>query len=423
MTKNYYESPSEFPKEWKDVKVNDITLDHKQGFYTNQSYSSKGIKLVRITDLLNPKLSYKTMPFLDLDNATIKQFKVLAGDFLIARSGAIGRYGVATEDVPCVFASYIIRFRFDSSRIDNYFFGYLYDSNAVAGQLLRLKHGATNININAQNIKSIRIPLPPLPEQKKIVGVLSFVDDAIRLVDLTIERTERLKKGLMQKLLTEGIGHMEFKETKIGKIPKTWKVGRIGNFTKELGSGLTPRGGSSTYLDSGVPFIRSQNVLMNRLDQSDIAFISHKTHKDMDRSKVLPGDVLLNITGASIGRVTTVPEYIKEANVNQHVCRIRLTEEFVPKFVNYYLSSHSGQRQIMSFQAGATRQGLNYKQVRSILVPLTSNQEQQDIVKILASTDNNLQLENKRREKLERIKKRLMNDLLTGKRRVGVNDA
>jgi len=191
----------EISKEWQVAKTKEITLEHKQGFYTNQSYSTTGIRLVRITDLLNPRLSYETMPYLDVDKKTVEQFGVSVGDFLIARSGAIGRYGIVTEDVPCVFGSYIIRFRFDPSRVDNRFFGYLYESNYMVGQLLRLKHGATNININAENIKSIKIPLPPLLEQQEIVEILSIVDRKLELERKEKAKVERVKRGLMDLLL------------------------------------------------------------------------------------------------------------------------------------------------------------------------------------------------------------------------------
>lgn len=146
------------PKEWSIVTLGDITIEHKQGYYTNQQYSSSGIRLIRVTDLQNPKISYETMPMLEIDQKTYEQFKVEVGDFLIARSGAIGRYGIVTEDIPAIFGSYIIRFRFDTTRVDLYFLGKVYESSLVRSQLYKMRHGATNININAKDIKSIKIP-------------------------------------------------------------------------------------------------------------------------------------------------------------------------------------------------------------------------------------------------------------------------
>lgn len=101
-------------------------------------------------------------------------------------------------------------------------------------------------------------------------------------------------------------------------------VTKLKKHTIKIGSGVTPRGGETAYKSLGIPLIRSQNVLVNRLDLSDVAFIYEDQHQKMSGSKVQPGDVLLNITGASIGRSCVIPSGVDEANVNQHVCIIRL---------------------------------------------------------------------------------------------------
>jgi type I restriction enzyme, S subunit len=169
------------------------------------------------------------------------------------------------------------------------------------------------------------------------------------------------------------------KQTDVGEIPISWTVVKLGDIATQIGSGITPRGGEKVYLKEGIPLIRSQNVLMNKLDLRDVAFISPDVHESMARSAVQRGDVLLNITGASIGRVAIVSSGLKLANVNQHVCRIRLSGAVHPSFVSYFLSSSAGQAQIMGSQFGTTRQGLNYGNVRAIRVPLPSLGEQKAI--------------------------------------------
>ena len=398
------------PMDWKASRLVDVA-DYLNGYaFGPDDWKAKGLPIIRIQNLNNVDAEFNYF-----DGEIDERYIIRKGDLLFSWSASIGVY--LWNRQKAVLNQHIFKVT-PRDKVDK---TYLYYALFLAiEQLKKRVHGSTMKHFKRGELKRTFIALPPFKEQQEIARVLACVDDAIRQVELAIAKTERLKKGLMQKLLTEGIGHEEFKETRIGRLAKIWKVVRLGDVANKVGSGLTPRGGSSTYLDSGIPFIRSQNVQMNRLGTSDIAFISRETHEDMERSKVLPGDVLLNITGASIGRVATVPEYVREANVNQHVCRIRLSEEFVPKFVSYYLSSLSGQHQIMSFQAGATRQGLNYKQVRSILLPFPPHLEQREIVKILASTDHKFQLENKRKEKFERVKRGLMNDLLTGRRRVKV---
>jgi type I restriction enzyme S subunit len=192
----------EIPKEWEVVRIKDITIDHKQGFYTEERYVEDGIKLVRITDLLCPRISYESMPKISLGHKEQEAFKIKKGDFLVARSGAIGRFGIVTEDIPCVFASYIIRFQYDDKRIINDFMGILFQSPIINLQLFQRTQGATNKNINAENIKKIIIPLPSVPEQKTISSILYRIDYQIDKERKIKEELEKLKKALMRLLLT-----------------------------------------------------------------------------------------------------------------------------------------------------------------------------------------------------------------------------
>jgi type I restriction enzyme S subunit len=109
-------------------------------------------------------------------------------------------------------------------------------------------------------------------------------------------------------------------------LPPDWQVLRLGDLAERVGSGVTPTGGSEVYTPSGVTFIRSQNVTNSGLLLDDVAYIDLPTHQRMRASAVFPNDVLLNITGASIGRCCAVPADFGEANVNQHVCAIRIPE-------------------------------------------------------------------------------------------------
>src|SRR5438105_4960584 len=113
----------------------------------------------------------------------------------------------------------------------------------------------------------------------------------------------------------------------------TWRQVRLGDHVTKIGSGLTPLGGHAAYKLSGIPLIRSQNVLMNQFSREGLAYISYEQDAEMDGSRVQAGDVLLNITGASIGRVCLVPAEVCPANVNQHVCIIRTNGSIIPDFL------------------------------------------------------------------------------------------
>ena len=182
-----------------------------------------------------------------------------------------------------------------------------------------------------------------------------------------------------------------------------WKMCTIGELTTKVGSGVTPRGGEAVYKTEGHPFVRSQNVGLGNLLLDDIAFIDEETHLRQKNTELQFNDVLLNITGASIGRSALVDKQIVGGNVNQHVCIIRTKENLVPSFICSFLLSNYGQRQIDSFQAGGNRQGLNFEQIKSIKITIPSKDEQIKIAKLLRAIDERIATQNKIIEKLQSL--------------------
>jgi type I restriction enzyme S subunit len=149
--------------------------------------------------------------------------------------------------------------------------------------------------------------------------------------------------------------------------------------TSKIGSGLTPRGGNRSYVVKGIPLIRSQNVLMRSFSSEGLVLINEEQHSNMYSTEVKPRDILLNITGASIGRVCVVPDEICPANVNQHVCIIRCNDTLDPEYVAFYLSSPAFQSFIMQSQAGGTRQALTKEMIKGFLVPSVPINDQRHI--------------------------------------------
>lgn len=191
-----------------------------------------------------------------------------------------------------------------------------------------------------------------------------------------------------------------------------WEFATIGSKAIKVGSGITPKGGDKNYKKSGRPFIRSQNIGWGHLILDDVAFIDDDTHSTFSSTEIKANDVLLNITGASIGRSTVADNGIQGGNVNQHVCIIRTKKsELKPYFLNQYLLSSDGQKQIDSFQAGGNRQGLNFAQIRSFSLLLPTVKEQQKIADCLSSLDNVISLQTQKIDALQQHKKGLMQKL------------
>ena len=193
-------------------------------------------------------------------------------------------------------------------------------------------------------------------------------------------------------------------------VPRT-TVGEVCTF---VGSGVTPRGGSEVYVDSGVLFIRSQNVYSDGLRLDDVAHIPDQVHEEMRRSALQPYDVLYNITGASIGRCTYFPDGLGPANVNQHVCLLRLHsfEERDSMYLALVLDSDIGRRQLRALNAGSNREGLNYQQLRSFEVPWPPAATRHRIAEIFNMIDESIQATERVIAKLEVGRQGLLDDLL-----------
>ncbi len=189
---------------------------------------------------------------------------------------------------------------------------------------------------------------------------------------------------------------------------REWLKKNIGEVSLKVGSGVTPRGGESVYKTEGHPFVRSQNVGYGYLLLDDIAYIDEETHLHQKNTELQINDVLLNITGASIGRSAIVNEKIKNGNVNQHVCIIRPNSDINSSFLCNFLLSTYGQKQIDSFQAGGNRQGLNFEQIKSIKINLPKFEEQKKITQFLSLIDERIDTQNKIIEDLKLQREAIM---------------
>jgi type I restriction enzyme S subunit len=274
------------------------------------------------------------------------------------------------------------------------------------------------------------IPEIGITEQTQIATIISKVDEAIAQTEQLIAKYSRIKTGLMQDLLTKGFdenGNIrtelthEFKDSPLGRIPKEWECLTIKEIAERLRSGVTPKGGSDVYEKEGVLLIRSQNVYSYGFKLEDVAYINEEINNRMLGSQLKEFDVLLNITGASIGRATYVPEGFPRANVNQHVCAIRLKKADVNNaiFLSSYLNSINGQNQIYQNIAGSNREGINYTQIKEINVPFFNNDfELEKFSEMVTKSNERINSEIKTLSKLQSLKTGLMQDLLSGKVRV-----
>lgn len=222
----------------------------------------------------------------------------------------------------------------------------------------------TGLNVpklNQRNLKEIKIPLPPLTIQKKIVSEI-----------------EALKKQ-EQKVVDE-LKKLRFS---IGNTINNSKatVTKLEDFTTKIGSGATPKGGQGSYHLKGISLIRSQNIYDYGMIEKGLAFISEEQAKKLDNVTVEKNDILFNITGASIARCCIVEDKFIPARVNQHVSIIRTNDKALPKYVHAILVSPEFKEKLLEIGNGATsRQAITKLQLEEFKIPLPTIEEQKKIV-------------------------------------------
>lgn len=257
--------------------------------------------------------------------------------------------------------------------------------------LNRLSQTAAQPGISIGQVRNVQLAPPTLPEQESIARFLDYkvgkIDRFILKKNQLIKLLNEQKAAIINAAVTKGLNtSVPMKDSGIewlGEIPAHWEVRKLKSLVTKTGSGITPKGGSEVYKSEGIPFLRSQNVHFDGLHLDNVAFIEPEVHESMKGTALRPGDVLLNITGASIGRCCSVPEDFDEGNVNQHVCIIRPKELILSEYLEKVIGSSYIQEKIKLEQVGASREALNQTEIRNLPILTPSLEEQRQILQLL----------------------------------------
>lgn len=342
------------------------------------------------------------------------------GDILVSVRAPVGDVNIAP--IECCIGRGLAALR--GTRIHN---DYLYFvMNYFKDTLVKIGQGSTFEAINKRDIFELKIPFPTILEQNKIAEILISVDEAINRKQEIIEKTNILKKGLMQELLTRGIGHKKFKKTEIGEIPMDWEVVKLEDCAAQqkysfvdgpFGSNLK----SIHYVDEGIPVIQSQFIISGKFRDVATFYITAQKARELERSRVLPGDIVIAKIGMNYGASATVPENYPEAVLSGNTMKITPNDNrVVTRFLQYllhYLRMSKAFDQIVSTTA---QPAITLKGVKNLKIPLPVIKEQKKIAEILTSVDEEIEKEIAQKERIENVKKGLMQVLLTGKIRVKI---
>jgi len=289
----------------------------------------------------------------------------------------------------------------------------------VHKNILKFINGGTRAKLNQSDLREIQISLPPLPEQKKIASILTSVDEVIETTQKQIDKLQDLKKATMNELLTKGIGHTEFKDSELGRIPKSWETVGVSDVCEEIFLGLTSK---VDYVDSGgVYLVRATDISKGVLDFSKTKQISREQHQKLTKyRRAKKGDVLVSKSG-SLG-VCALVDTDTEFSIYESIIVMQSDEEvLLSNFLLWFFRSSLTQHQLLGDSVGSTVGHLNLGDFRKLRMTLPSLDEQMEIANKISEIDAYLNLKNIKLSQTQSLKKSLMQDLLTGKVRVKVN--
>ncbi len=412
----------EIPEDWDLNQLDRLALPQKGaikiGPFGSQlkkcDLSTEGIKVYGQENVMSNDFTLGSR-YVSADKfRTLKSVEVFPGDVLVTMMGSLGFAAVIPEGAPKgIMDSHLLRIRVNRNLVLPKFIALLLrDSDIIKRQIRKLSQGAIMSGLNSKLVRSFIVPVPHLEEQYKITSIFSTVDDAIQKIDEIIRRTQELKKGLMQQLLTKGIGHTKFKQTELGEIPEEWKVAKVGEICKSI----VPGRNKPKKFDGNIPWITLPDIEEIYITSSKSGLkVSREEVKKCGGKIVPPNSVIMSCIGEfGIVAITT-----RDLVINQQLHAFICPENVEPYFLAMALMSQA--KYMHSIATITVVPYLNKDNCNSIPIPIPNISEQKKIASIFSAMDEKIETEKQRKEQLEKLKKGLMQDLLTGRVRVKVD--
>ena len=410
----------DIPQDWECKRFR-FCGDVQYGYPFNSDYFSSeetGFPLIRIRDITSGEIATY------YEGAYPDEYIVKSGDVLVGMDGDFNVRVWANCDA--LLNQRCCRV-LDSHQISKRFMAYYLPHYLKV--INNLTWSTTVKHLLADDITNIYVSFPKISEQQAIADFLddkcAKIDGIVADIEKQIETLQKYKKSLITETVTKGLDKSApMKDSGIewiGNIPEHWSIKKIKYIASKIGSGKTPKGGAEVYEDEGITFIRSQNVYDDGLRLEDVKYISENIDAEMHATRLLFGDVLFNITGASIGRCC-IYSLQDKGNVNQHVCIVRTNEKCYNDYLRYVLNSDIGKVQTAINQMGGNRDSLTFEQIGLFIFPLPPQHEQIEIANVLRDRcehiDNIINGKKKQLTSIHQYKRSLIYEYVTGKKRV-----
>lgn len=401
------------PEEWKIDDLKNLCMLITDGAHASPPTVNNGYPIGTVENMLKNKIDIPNCRRIDL-----KDFNYLVknncspqvGDVLLSKDGTIGQTFVYNQDDKIILLSSIAIIRPNLNKLNPYYCSFFFQSPLFYGEIKRNQTGSALKRIILKDIKKLKLPTPSLSEQSKIAAILTTWDNAIEQTENIIEVKQKLKKGLMQQLLT---GKKRFKEFE----DEEWEDHKLGGIC-EIKGRIGWRGYKVEDLRENGPLVIGAKHISedNKLDLSEPVYISKEKYLESPEIMIGYGDLLL-VQRGSLGKVVLIDRNLDEATINPSLVILK-SKNIETIFLYYYLCSNKLQRIIKSETGSTGVPMISQNQIKSFIIPLPSFQEQQKIAKVLSNADDKLKLLKNQLQLQKQQKKGLMQKLLTGKIRV-----
>jgi len=381
------------PEEWQLTKIEDI-FDLQQGKSLSSRKKSKGepYPFLRTSNTLWGRVDLSKFDYMNFTDEEIAKLRLQPGDLLVCEGGEIGRTAMWRGEIEvCGHQNHVHRLRSREQEVWSEFYMYWMQAafllfGLYAGQGIK----TTIPNLSGGRLKSFLVPKPSFAEQQKIAKVLSTIQQAIEQQDKILASVRELKKSLMRKLFTEGLGDAELKETEIGMVPEDWEIKPLIDIaTLQRGKDLPKR----NQIPGPYPIIGSSGILG-----------SHNKY-------VCTGPGVVTGRSGTIGKLTYIDEDYWPHNTGLYVKNFHGNN---PKFVYYLLHLLDFEK----YATGVSVPTLNRNFIHSALLQLPPLQIQHEIARILSIVDKKIEVEENRKGLLQELFKTMLHKLMTGQLRV-----
>ena len=366
-------------RSWKYAKIGDVCIVERGGsprpidqFITNDV---NGINWIKIGDATESMYITKTAQRI-IPEGVKKSRYVKPGDFLLSNSMSFGRPYILAID-GCIHDGWLV-LRDENKIFDKRFLYYYLSSKPTYEKFRSMAVGGVVNNLNSEMIRGVFVPVPNKLEQSEVADMLDKVKNIITLRKQENQRLNELIKARFVEMFGNPVAN-----------EKGWNVDLCKNLTTKIGSGATPKGGKESYLTKGISLIRSLNVHNNEFVYDDLACISEEQAEKLNNVIIQQGDVLLNITGASVARCCIVPNSVLPARVNQHVSIIRCNEKLLPVFVSCMFTDDNFQQFLLNVATGggATREAITKEEIEKFVLITPPIERQKKFVDFVEQID------------------------------------